>query len=176
MTRATTARAGRAPAPTLPIARLMVDVPLPHLDRPFDYLVPSDLDETVTAGSRVRVRFAGRLVDAYVLEGGGDSAHQGPVAFLERAVGAEPVLTPETTALFRAVADRWAGNFVDVVRLGVPARHAAAEAKPAPQPGPLPEPPASDGFARYRAGPAFLTAVHDRRPARAVWSALPGED
>jgi primosomal protein N' (replication factor Y) len=29
---------------------------------------------------------------------------------------------------------------------------------------------------RYRAGPAFVTAVRDARPARAVWSALPGED
>ena len=38
-------KAGRAPAPTDPVARLMVDVPLPHLDRPFDYLVPSTLDD-----------------------------------------------------------------------------------------------------------------------------------
>ena len=50
--------------------------------------------------------------------------HDGRLAYVERAVGGEPVLTPETTALFRAVADRWAGNFVDVVRLGVPPRHA----------------------------------------------------
>jgi primosomal protein N' (replication factor Y) (superfamily II helicase) len=166
--------AGRQAAATLPVARLMVDVPLPHLDRPFDYLVPSDLDETVTAGSRVRVRFAGRLVDAYVLERASDSEHQGRLAYVERAVGAEAVLTSETTALFRAVADRWAGNFVDVVRLGVPSRHAAAE-KTTSWPAPAPSRPAQTGFERYRAGPAFLTALADGRAARAVWSALPGE-
>jgi primosomal protein N' (replication factor Y) len=152
----------------------MVDVPLPHLDRPFDYLVPAALDTAVTAGSRVRVRFAGRLVDAYVLERRAVSEHDGTLAFLERTVGDEPVLTAETTALFRAVADRWAGNFVDVVRLGVPARHAGAEAKPAPV-AEIPGPPARTGFERYRAGAAFLAAVGSGRPARAVWTALPGE-
>ncbi len=155
----------------------MVDVPLPHLDRPFDYLVPTTLDDLVTAGSRVRVRFAGRLVDAYVLERVAGSDHDGQLAYVERAVGAEPVLTPETTALFRAVADRWAGNFVDVVRLGVPARHAAAESSPERPADPLPAAnPGDDALARYRAGAAFLAAVGGARPARAVWSALPGED
>ena len=90
------------------------------------------------AGVRVRVRFAGRLVDGYVLERGPSSDHDGRLAFLERVVGREPVLTPETTTLFRAVADRYAGSFVDVVRLGVPARHAGAESRPLAPAGPAP--------------------------------------
>ncbi len=162
-----------------PVARLVVDVPLPHLDRPFDYLVPSTLDADVQLGSRVRVRFAGRLVDAYVLERRSASEHDGKLAFVERAVGSIPVLTPETLELFRAVADRWAGNVVDVVRLGVPARHATAEksASPSGPSAPMPEAaPAAGPLARYRAGPAFLAAVGSGRAARAVWSALPGED
>ncbi len=152
----------------------MVDVPLPHLDRPFDYLVPNTLHAEVSAGSRVRVRFAGRLVDAYVLERRATSEHQGSLAYLERSVGAEPVLTAETTALFRAVADRWGGNFVDVVRLGVPSRHATAEKESSP-PAQQPENGLRTGFSRYRAGTSFLSALSARRPARAVWSALPGE-
>jgi primosomal protein N' (replication factor Y) len=169
-------KAGRTPATVDPVARLHVDVPLPHLDRPFDYLVPATLDAEVQAGSRVRVRFAGRLVDAYVLERAGGSEHDGRLAYLERAVGSEPVLTAETTALFRTVADRWAGNFVDIVRFGVPSRHARAESAKPTVPGPLPDHRTSDGFARYRAGRPFLDAVSDGKPARAVWSALPGED
>lgn len=167
-------RAAREPAPVDPVARLMVDVPLAHLDRPFDYLVPDTLDADVTAGSRVRVRFSGRLVDAYVLDRRAVSDHDGRLAFIERAVGGEPVLTPETSALFRAVADRWAGNFVDVVRLGVPSRHAVAEATVRAA-APRPTPPEQTGFERYRAGPAFLAALAAGRSARAVWSALPGE-
>jgi primosomal protein N' (replication factor Y) (superfamily II helicase) len=153
----------------------MVDVPLAHLDRPFDYLVPEQLSDAIQAGSRVRVRFAGRLVDGYVLQRRDSSEHTGQLAFVERAVGGEPVLTAETTRLFRAVADRYAGSFVDVVRLGVPARHAGAESVATPV-LPPPDPAATSGWDRYHAGPAFLSAVAARRPARAVWSALPGED
>lgn len=175
-------RAAREPAERDPVARVMVDVPLPHLDRPFDYMIPAELDAAVHVGSRVRVRFAGRLVDAFVLERSAVTDHVGTLAYVERTVGDEPVLTPETTALFRAVADRWAGNFVDVVRLGVPQRHAAAEKQANPARGSSDresavkdiDPPTAP-FHRYRAGPAFLAAVAEGRPARAVWSALPGE-
>ncbi|MCW2521910.1 MAG: Primosomal protein, partial [Frankiales bacterium] len=116
----------------LPVARVAIDSPLPHLDRPFDYLVPADLDALIAPGSRVRVRFAGRLVDAWVLARSAASDHDGRLSYLERGVGDEPVLTAETSALFRDVADRWAGTFADVVRLGVPPRHARAEAAPMP--------------------------------------------
>jgi primosomal protein N' (replication factor Y) len=164
----------REPAAADPVARLMVDVALAHLDRPFDYLVPAALDAEVVAGSRVRVRFSGRLVDGYVLERRAVSDHDGKLAFLERAVGGEPVLSAQTTALFRAVADRWAGNFVDVVRLGVPPRHAGAQASLREPAGP-PEPAGRTGFERYRAGTAFLSALASGVAARAMWSALPGE-
>src|SRR5579859_964157 len=173
--RRATQRAARQPAETDPVARLMVDVPLAHLDRPFDYLVPAQLDSDVRPGVRVRVRFAGRLVDAYVLDRRSTSDHEGNLTYLERTVGTEPVLTDETTALFRAVADRWAGTFVDVVRLGVPSRHAAAEAAVPEPSGPIPVPDGT-AFGRYRAGAAFLSAVRERRPARAVFSVLPGDD
>src|SRR5579859_6164918 len=41
------------PAPTLPVARIAVDVPLAHLDRPFDYLVPDRLAAQARPGARV---------------------------------------------------------------------------------------------------------------------------
>jgi primosomal protein N' (replication factor Y) len=174
-----TSEAGRSvagsDAPAEPLARLYVDVPLPHLDRLFDYAVPDSLAGEVQAGSRVRIRFAGRLVDGYVIERASTSEHTGRLAAIDRVVG-EPVLTPATAELFRAVADRWGGNFVDVVRLGVPARHARAErAATIPMPAP-PGAPDPAGWARYPAGAAYLKAVQGGRPARAVWAALPGED
>ena len=50
------------------IARVVVDSPLPHLDRLFDYDIPAELLDDVVVGCRVKVRFAGRLVDAFVLD------------------------------------------------------------------------------------------------------------
>jgi primosomal protein N' (replication factor Y) (superfamily II helicase) len=173
------------PAPDCPVARVAVDIPLAHLDRPFDYLVPERLGAQALPGVRVRVRFAGQLTDGFVLERASASEHQGRLSYLERVVSAEQVLTPEIAGLARAVADRYAGTLADVLRLAIPQRHAATEAKQPPdgdepaaagrdtgrEPPRRPEPGSWD---RYPAGLAFLDALHDSRPARAAWTALPG--
>ncbi|HXA57561.1 MAG TPA: primosomal protein N' [Streptosporangiaceae bacterium] len=122
-------KGARQAAEELPVARVAVDIPLPHLDRPFDYLVPEELSAATAAGVRVRVRFAGQLVDGFVLERVERSEHEGRLAFLERLTSPEPVLAPEIAALAREVADRYAGTLADVLRLAIPPRHARAEAE-----------------------------------------------
>jgi len=126
----------------LPVARVAVDISLAHLDRPFDYLVPASMDQTAVPGCRVRVRFAGQLVDGYLLDRVQTSEHQGRLARLERVVSPEPVLTPEIFDLARAVADRYAGTLADVLRLAIPPRHATAE-REAPAPPEVPAPPSA---------------------------------
>jgi len=163
----------------LPIARVAVDISLAHLDRPFDYLVPARLDAEAVPGCRVRVRFAGQLVDGYLLERAETSEHQGRLARLERVISPEPVLTPEIFDLARAVADRYAGTLADVLRLAIPPRHATAEREaPAAGTAPAPAPPAPGpgSWSRYPAGAAFLTGLAEGRPVRAAWSALPGPE
>jgi primosomal protein N' (replication factor Y) len=168
-------RGQRSPAATLPVARVCVDTPLPHLDRPFDYLVPAELDAVAAAGVRVRVRFAGRLMDGWLLERAERSDHPGTLAWLERVVSAEPVLSPQLAALARAVADRCAGTMSDVLRLAIPPRHARTENEPPAPPAPRPARPPAPGWCRYPRGPAFLDALHQGRAAHACWQALPGE-
>jgi primosomal protein N' (replication factor Y) (superfamily II helicase) len=163
----------------LPVARVAVDISLAHLDRPFDYLVPASLDQAAVPGCRVRVRFAGQLVDGYLLERTQTSEHQGKLARLERVTSPEPVLTPEIFDLARAVADRYAGTLADVLRLAIPPRHATAERESpssGARPGPAAKPPDPGSWARYPAGPAFLAGLAEGRPARAAWSALPGPE
>jgi primosomal protein N' (replication factor Y) (superfamily II helicase) len=172
------------PAADRPVARIAVDMPLAHLDRPFDYLVPERLGAQARPGVRVRVRFAGQLTDGFVLDRVDSSEHQGRLSYLERVVSAEQVLTPEIAGLARAVADRYAGTLADVLRLAIPPRHAATEtgkatgsppdAAAAPHPTPDPPRPEPGSWTRYPAGPAFLDAVAAGRPARAAWTALPG--
>jgi primosomal protein N' (replication factor Y) len=189
-----------------PVARVALDVPLPHLDRPFDYLVPEDLAGAAVAGVRVRVRFAGRLTAGYLLGRADSSEHAGELAFLERVVSPEPVLSAEIAGLARAVADRYGGTMADVLRLAIPPRHAAAEkgrraagrapaelartAGPAlaeedaagqpggaaPAAGGEPGGELARAWDRYPAGASFLAALQDGRSPRAVWSALPGPD
>src|SRR5215469_3551781 len=166
-------------AAELPVARVAVDMPLPHLDRLFDYLVPEALASAAVPGCRVRVRFSGRLTGGFLVERAGATEHDGRLAFLERVLSPEPVLTREIAVLARAVADRYGGTLADVLRLAIPPRHAAAEAA-------LPSgtddsarvaPADSDSpgsWSRYRTGPAFLEALRGGRVPHAVWSALPG--
>jgi primosomal protein N' (replication factor Y) len=169
-------RGERVPAATLPVARICVDVSLPHLDRPFDYQVPEQLDADAVPGCRVRVRFAGQLVDGYLLERVAESDHKGTLAFLEKVVSAEPVLSQDMMRLARAVADRYGGMLVDVLRLAVPPRHARAEQQASPDPVPPPAAPDLSAWRRYPRGPAYLDAIRDGRSAHAVWHPVPMED
>ncbi|MEV4282839.1 primosomal protein N' [Actinoplanes xinjiangensis] len=234
-----------------------MDMPLAHLDRPFDYLVSTADDEAAQPGVRVKVRFAGQQVGGFLLARVESSDHAGKLAYLEKVVSPERVLDPEIARLARAVADRYAGNLADVLRLAVPPRHARVESQAATSPPTTPEPtppeaasapeetgpdltetgsapaseesvpaevgrdlsqggtvppeaehalaqaevtpeaesrpgalpadgsrwgtsgfqePVAGGWDSYAAGPAYLRALQDARPARAVWSALPGED
>jgi len=162
------------PAVSLPVARVAVDVALAHLDRLFDYSVPENMAAAATRGARVRVRFAGQLVDGFVVDRVAESEHDGRLAPLARVVSAEPVLSPEVAGLARAVADRYAGTLADVLRLAIPPRHARVEAVASAEPLPPPPVPAPEAWAGYRSGETFLSALAAGRPPRAVWTALPG--
>lgn len=131
------ARSGKAvgvrePAALQPVARVAVDVSLAHLDRPFDYLVAAEDSEIAQPGALVRVRFAGRLVNGFILARADTSEHTGRLAYLDKVVSPEVVLTAPVAALCRAVADRYAGTLADVLRLAVPPRHARVEAESYP--------------------------------------------
>ncbi len=114
----------RQPAESDPIARVVVDVPLAHLDRTFDYQVPREYDADAVPGCRVRVRFAGKLVDGYLVERAATTDHTGRLAYLERVVSRERVLPPTLLSMCRAVARRYGGTLADVLRLAIPPRHA----------------------------------------------------
>ena len=165
------------PAATEPVARVLVDLPLAHLDRPFDYLVPARHADDALPGTRVKVRFAGQDVDGFLVERVAESDHAGRLTPLRRVVSAEPVLAPEVVALAGAVAERWAGSRADVLRLAVPPRHATTEAKPSP---PAAAPPArrapSQAWAGHEPGEAFLAHLAEGGSPRAVWAAAPATD
>ncbi len=182
------------PAADLPVARVAVELSPPHLDRPFEYLVPATMAGTALPGTRVKVRFGTQDVDGYVLDRVAEADHDGALVPLRRVVSPEPVLTPAVARLARAVADRYAGTLADVLRLAVPPRHARTEGEVPPAAG-GPEPDEGDGtgtpvgaaapeqaagapegpaWAPYRGGPAFLAHLADGGAPRAAWSALPG--
>ncbi|OKJ96797.1 primosome assembly protein PriA [Streptomyces sp. CB03234] len=178
---------GAALAKELPVARVVVNKGVLHLDQFFDYAVPEELDAAAQPGVRVRVRFGagahqvrdgrregGRLIDGFLVERRAESDYSGPLAALADVVSPEPVLSAELLDLARAVADRYAGSLADVLQLAVPPRNVKAERKPSPEPLPPPAAPEPGTWERYAQGPAFLAALAGGRSPRAVWNALPG--
>ena len=166
------------PAEDAPVARVLVDVPLAHLDRPFDYLVPSRMADVAVPGSRVKVRFAGQDVDGFVLERVDRSDHEGRLAPLRRAVSPEPVLSPAIARLSASVAARYAGTRSDVLRLAVPTRHATVEKQESARTAAVTVDveAAEKTWSSYASGPAFVRHLADGGSPRSVWSAVPGED
>src|SRR3954469_8978933 len=95
-------------AGTDPVAGVIVDVGLAHLDRVFDYGVPESMAESARPGVRVRVRFAGRDVSGYLVDRRAEADHEGRLTPLRRIVSDEVVLPPALLAVCRDVARRWA--------------------------------------------------------------------
>lgn len=173
MTGTTTARHA---AEHEPIARVLPMLTVPHLDREFDYLVPAEQSDDAQPGVRAKVRFHGRLVDAFVLERRSDTDHVGKLGWLDKIVSPECVLTHDVRRLVDAVAARYAGTRADVLRLAVPPRHATVEKKPPAPVEPFTVAPVdTTAWAAYSGGAQFVSALQDARAARAVWQALPGE-
>ncbi len=185
------AGAGSPAEVELPVASVVLDVPLAHLDRPFDYLVPPEMSVAAQPGVRVRVRFAGKAVAGYVVQRRVGSEHPGRLSPLAAVVSPEPVLAPDLLTVARHVADRCAGTLADVLRLAVPPRHARVEAELPPAPvatgvasdperaadrpraagGPVPATP----WERYAGGAALLRRLADAQAPRAAVAALPGD-
>ncbi|MDM7885322.1 primosomal protein N' [Curtobacterium sp. RHCKG23] len=111
------------------VARVVLDSPLPQLDRLFDYRVPAELEDDCVPGVRVKVplRTGARMSDAYVVEVVSEGDWPGELSQVEQVVSPVPVLAPEVWTLARAVADRAAGVASDVLRLAVPPRQVRAE-------------------------------------------------
>ncbi len=174
-TRAKDQARGPDAAPELPVARVLVDVPLAHLDKPFDYLVTAEQHEQAVPGCRVRVRFAGQDVGGFLLERAAESDHPGRLAPLRKVVSPEPVLSPEVARLSLLVAERYAGTRSDVLRLAVPPRHARVEQEPRRAvPDPIPAQDAAPLWEHYP--PGLLEGLREGGAPRAVWTVLPGDD
>ena len=186
-------------AADLPVARVLLESSLPHLDRPFDYSVPADLAVAAAPGVRVRVRFSGQELNGYVLERAAESDSGHTLVPLLKVVSPVAVLTPELKELAGRVAARYAGTVSDVLRVAIPPRVVKVEkelaaadadgeapggerAEPEPVQAHAPVQDPAGGPARteylawsqYRNGNAFLRHLSAGGSPRAVLSALQG--
>lgn len=111
------------------VAQVMLESPLPQLDRLFDYRVPPSMLAEAVPGVRVKVplRSAGRIARGYIVSVSENSSYSGNLSDIEEVISRVPVLTPEVWTLARRVADRSGGGASDVVRLALPPRQVRIE-------------------------------------------------
>ena len=185
-----------------PVARVLLEAYVPHLDRVFDYRVSAALHEQAVVGSKVSVIFSGRKMSGWVVE---RVAHtdvpEERLLPIRRVLSPLPVAAPEIVDLAEAVAQRCAGTAADVLRVAIAPRVArvdkeftAGDATPAPTEEPSrdtreqPSPGEQDGegddavtaspevWEHYTHGPEFITAVASGRPVRGVVEVLPSAE
>ena len=150
-----------------PVARIVIDSPLPHLDRVFDYAVPEKLSEIAQPGVRVRVRFAGKLIDGWLISRADESDHPGTLAAITNVISPEVSLIPEILELAKSVVARQAGTLSDVLRSAIPNRHATAEATEFP-PAPKVPDTVPIAWADYVGGSALIKRTIAGEAPRAI--------
>jgi primosomal protein N' (replication factor Y) len=119
-------RVDSAQAEHTPFVKVWVDTAVSHLDGTYDYLVPERLSQSVKPGIRVGVPFAGRDVEALVLERV-DKSEVTNLKFISSVISEELVATPTLITLISAISKRWICNPYDVIRSAIPARVASVD-------------------------------------------------
>ena len=109
-----------------PYIKVWVDTSVSHLDGTFDYFVPERLSEQVRPGIRIGVPFAGRDVEALVLERS-STTEVTNLKFISSVISSEVVAPAKLIELIAAVSKRWICNPYDLVRAAIPARVASVE-------------------------------------------------
>lgn len=113
-----------------PVAQVLVESPIPRLDRLLDYSIPEHLDGQVIEGGRVTVplgKGGARKVPAFVVNIIAESRAGVALADVHSVVGDVSVLTPALWKLVRSVADRNGGSASDVLRVAIPKRTVRTE-------------------------------------------------
>lgn len=118
-----------------PVARVIVDLDVPHLDRTFDYQIPKHLAEEAAVGSLVRVKWGGRRINGWIVEISTGTDHKGELSPILRVLSLVPLFTPEMLVTYRYLATRFAVNLSQVLSLAIPVRRQKVEVALANDPG-----------------------------------------
>ena len=104
-----------------PIARVWVDNSVSHLDGLFDYLIPKRFDLEARVGVRISVDFAGREVEALIVERTNVGAVAG-LKFITKVLSPHVVAPHGLIDLIQKGCERWIAHPYDFLRSAIPPR------------------------------------------------------
>jgi len=111
----------------LPIAKILVDTGVFHLDSPYDYEIPEQFSHLDLIGRRVQVEFGHALHEGIVIERVSVSQGTRGLKQINKILSPHCVLPTQMFALINAVAQRWASSPYDVIRSAIPPRVASVD-------------------------------------------------
>ncbi|WP_240040932.1 primosomal protein N' [Paenibacillus ginsengarvi] len=102
-------------------AQVIVDVPAKQTNRPFDYIVPSELREWVSVGSRVGVPFGPRTLQGFVVGLSEQSAMSASrLKPIEQVLDLMPPLNPELVQLARWMSHTYICHDITALQAMIP--------------------------------------------------------
>ena len=115
-----------------PVARVLVDTGVDHLDQLYDYFVPQEFADAVVVGIRVQVPFSHKESEAIVISRHELAESSGPLKTITKVLSTHPVATEESLSLALVVANRWACSLSDILRSSIPPRISSVDKKHSP--------------------------------------------
>ncbi len=114
-------------AEDLPVAQVLVDTGVPHLDQYFDYLIPQKYADSAQSGVRVQVPFNSQELEGVILSRQELDQSRKNLKSITKVLSPIPIMSSETIALLMDCAKRWASLPYDIIRSAIPPRVASAE-------------------------------------------------
>ncbi|XCB30096.1 hypothetical protein RQN30_01165 [Arcanobacterium hippocoleae] len=109
-----------------PVARIYLNLPVPHMSQLFDYEIPEQFAH-LQAGCRVKVQLGSRKIEGFVVERTDTAATAGKLRPISAVVSNIPVLQPQIRVLLEQLSKEYIAPIADFFPLAVPQRHARAE-------------------------------------------------
>lgn len=154
--------------PKQPVAKVLLETPVPHLDRTFDYLIPKELDAAAQPGVRVQVRFGHQQLFGWLIQRTDTIDTTARLTTIRKVISVLPVLDPKVLALAEQVAHHYGSITADVLRAVIPRRMAGVERDIAQQVDDhrIPQPPVIE--------PPSETPLTDTHSPAFQWELLDG--
>lgn len=103
------------------IAKVIVDVPSRQTDRPFDYLVPFEMETWIEVGSRVGVPFGGRVLQGFVVGLAGEAdIDPKRLKAVSELLDPMPPLLPDLVELAKWLSDKYCCSWTTALQAMVP--------------------------------------------------------
>ena len=109
-------------APDLPIAAVLVDTPVSHLEGIYDYSVPIHLSDLAIVGSKVLVEFGKSKTEALIIDRKSESEQKQGIKQILDVISPPGLINQDVIKHIEMVRDRFGGVIWSILKSAVPAR------------------------------------------------------